>query len=47
MNIYDIIILVCIAAGLFLAVRSTLKQKGKGGCCRNCSTCHQCKSCTK
>ena len=46
MNIYDIIILVCIALGLVLAVRSSLKQKKKGGCCGNCSSCHNDKGCT-
>lgn len=47
MNIYDIIILVCIALGLVLAVRSTLKQKKKGDCCGNCSGCPKNKSCTE
>ena len=47
MNIYDIIIMLCIAAGLILAVRSALKQKKKGGCCGNCSACHNGKSCMK
>ena len=42
MNIYDIVILLLVAAGLVLAVRSVIKQKKKGGCCGNCSSCRRC-----
>ncbi|MBR5683594.1 MAG: FeoB-associated Cys-rich membrane protein [Ruminococcus sp.] len=41
MNVFDIVILLCIAAGLVLAVRSLIKQKKKGSCCGDCSTCRR------
>ncbi|MBO4524303.1 MAG: FeoB-associated Cys-rich membrane protein [Ruminococcus sp.] len=47
MNIYDVIILLLIAAGFFLAVRSIIKQKIKGSNCSNCSACSYSSKCHK
>ncbi|WP_366509110.1 FeoB-associated Cys-rich membrane protein [Ruminococcus sp.] len=45
MNIYDVIILLLIAAGIILSVRSIIKQKKKGRCCGNCSACSHSSNC--
>ena len=45
MSVPDIIILAAVAAGLFFAVRSIVRQKKRGGCagCPGCSG--DCSSC--
>ncbi len=42
MNIWDIVACAVLAAVVFLAVRSVIKQKKKGGCCGDCSRCSAC-----
>lgn len=42
MNIWDIVACVFLAAAIFLAVRSVIKQKKKGGCCGDCIQCGSC-----
>ena len=39
MNIFDIVLVLLIAGALILAVRSTLKQRKKGGSCGSCDCC--------
>jgi len=43
-NIWDIILLVLIAAAFIAALRKTIKKR-KNGCCGSCSTCG--KSCKR
>jgi hypothetical protein len=46
MNIFDIVLVLLIAGALILAVRSTLKQRKKGGCCGSCTGCPHGKNCS-
>ena len=46
MNLIDILLIVCIAAGVILAVR--YMRKNKGGCCGDCAKCSgKCFDCKK
>ncbi|MBP5578341.1 MAG: FeoB-associated Cys-rich membrane protein [Ruminococcus sp.] len=46
MNIFDIILVLLITAAVIFAVRSTVKQHRKGGCCGSCTGCPHGKDCT-
>ena len=46
MNIFDIVLVLLIAAAVILAVRSTVKQHRKGNCCGSCTVCPHGKDCS-
>jgi len=47
MNILDWLLLLAVAAGVFAALRSSLRRKKRGGCCGCSGGCAGCSGCPR